>query len=68
MARFEWEFEDNFSLLGLEGLFEDRRYKCTVTDTKTGDEFESEWYETSEEARDDALSQAKAAAGEDEDE
>lgn len=63
MARFECEYEDNFSLIGLEGFFEDRRYKCTVTDNKTGDTFESDWHETRQEAREDAMSQAKAAAG-----
>lgn len=65
MARFTCEYEDNFSLLGGEGFFENRRYKCTVTDEKTGDTFESDWYETRAEAREDAMSQAKAAAARD---
>jgi hypothetical protein len=63
MARFSFEYDDNFSLLPPEGFFEDRRYKCTCTDEKTGDTFDSDWYETRKEARADALSQAKSAAG-----
>ena len=62
MARYSFSYEDNWSIVQALAFKDptERQYKCTWTDNKTGDEYESDWYDTKSEAKADALSEAKS--------
>ena len=60
--RYSFAYEDNFSLFTGEGFFENRRYRCILTDNKTDDTYKSDWHKTRAEAKADVLDQAGSAS------